>query len=159
MNQLPNQLMIQLTNQLMNKSTDEQMNQLTDEQMNQSTKQLGIYMDLTHALLMELENNQIISRNIVSGLKETDITVKQDAHSCGFQWTENLDLQKVYFTEITDIIKHYQQVVLFGATDAKDELYKLLEAHHRFNDIRIEMLNTGIMTNAQMHEFVKEYYK
>jgi hypothetical protein len=122
-------------------------------------KQLGICMDLTHALLMELENNQIISRNIVSGLNKTDNTDKQENHFLGFEWTEKQHLQKVYFTEISDIIKYYQQVVLFGATDAKDELYKILEAHHQFDDIRIELVNTGIMTDAQMHEFVKEYYK
>ena len=127
--------------------------------MNQSIKQLGICMDLTHALLMELENNQIISRNIVSGLNKTDSVDKQENHSCGFQWTEKQHLQKVYFTEISDIIKYYQQVVLFGPTNAKDEFYKLLEAHHRFNDVRIELVNTGKMTDTQMHEFVKEYYK
>jgi ADP-heptose:LPS heptosyltransferase len=119
---------------------------------------LGIYMDLTHALLMELEDNQIISRNIISGLNETDSTDKQENHFLGFEWTEKQHLQKAYFTEISDIIKHYQQVVLFGATDAKDELYKLLEAHYQFNDIRIELANTGKLNEAQMHEFVKEYY-
>jgi hypothetical protein len=126
--------------------------------MNQSTKKLGICMDLTHALLMELENNQIISRNIVSGLKETDSTYKEDSHFLGFQWTENQHLQKVYFTEISDIIKYYQQVVLFGVTDAKNELYKILEANRRFHDIKIKLVNTDIMTDAQMHEFVKEYF-
>jgi len=127
--------------------------------MNQSTKQLGICMDLTHALLMELENNQIISRDIVSGLKETDTIDKQDGHLCGFQWTEKQHLQKVYFTEISDIIRYYQQVVLFGPNDAKDELYKSLEAHHHLNDIKIKLVNTDRMSDAQMHVFVKEYYK
>ena len=122
-------------------------------------KQLGICMDLTHALLMELEDNQIISRNIVSGLNETDSTDKQDAHFLGFQWTEKQHLQKAYFTEISDIIRYYKQVVLFGATDAKDELYKLLEKNRRFNDIRIELVNTDKLSETQMHEFVKEYYK
>ena len=122
-------------------------------------KQLGICMDLTHALLMELEDNQIISRNIVSGLNEADSTDKQENHFLGFEWTEKQHLQKAYFTEISDIIMHYQQVVLFGATDAKDELYKILRGHRQFNHIRIEVINTGILNNGQMHEFVKEYYK
>jgi hypothetical protein len=143
----------------MNQSTDEQMNQLTDEQMNQSTKQLGICMDRSHALLMELENNHIISRNIVSGLNETDKVDIQDTHFLGFQWSEKQHLQKVYFTEISDIIKHYQQVVLFGPTDAKDELYKLVEANRQFHNIKIKLANTDRMTEVQMHEFVKEYYK
>ena len=41
-------------------------------------KQLGIYMDHAHAFLMELENGMILSRNIVSGWKETE----EKAHCC-----------------------------------------------------------------------------
>ena len=122
-------------------------------------KQLGIYMDLTHAFLMELEDNQIISRNIVSGLNEADSTDKQENHFLGFEWTEKQHLQKVYFTEISDIISHYQQVVLFGVTDAKNELYLLLIGNPRFNDIRIELVNTNKLNKTQMHEFVKSYFK
>jgi hypothetical protein len=122
-------------------------------------KQLGICMDLSHALLMELENNQIISRDIVSGLKKTDKTDTQQNHFLGFQWTEKQHLQKVYFTEISDIISHYQQVVLFGVTDAKNELYLLLIGNSRFNDIRIELVNTNKFNKTQMHEFVKSYFK
>ena len=48
-------------------------------------RQLGIYMDHTHAFLMELEDNQIISRNIVSGLNDTDATDKQENHFLGFE--------------------------------------------------------------------------
>ena len=127
--------------------------------MNQTTKQLGICMDLTHAMLMELDNNQIISRNIVSGLKETDITDKQDSHLLKFQWTEKQHLQKAYFTEISDIIKFYPQIVLFGPIGAKEELYKIMSANYHFNDIKMSFVNTGIMSDAQMHEFVKQYYK
>jgi hypothetical protein len=105
-------------------------------------KQLGIYMDHAHAFLMELENGMILSRNILSGCIET----------------ENKQLQAAYYNEISDIIRHYQQVVLFGPTDAKNELHNLLTDNHLFSNILIKLVDTDKLTDADMHKFVKEYF-
>ena len=122
-------------------------------------RQLGIYMDHTHAFLMELEADQIISRDIVSEWKDTDKKSYQNFHFFGFNCSEKKQLQKAYFSEISDIIRNYNQVVLFGPTDAKNELHKLLSGNHLFKEIKIEFVDTDKLSNEQMHEFVKEYYK
>ena len=122
-------------------------------------KQLGIYMDHAHAFLMELENGLIISRNIVSGWIETEDKPNQDKHFMDFNCGEKKHLQSAYYHEISDIIRHYQQIVLFGPTDAKNELHKLLSDNHLFKDIKIKLVETDKLTDVQMHEFVKEYFK
>ena len=121
-------------------------------------RQLGIYMDHAHAFLMELENGMIISRNIVSGWIETEDKPIQERHFMDFNCGEKKHLQSAYYHEISDIIRQYQQVVLFGPTDAKNELHKLLTDNHLFNEIKLEFVNTDKLTNEQMHEFVKEYF-
>ncbi|MEI6755060.1 MAG: hypothetical protein WCK78_18080, partial [Paludibacter sp.] len=119
---------------------------------------LGIYMDHAHAFLMELENGMIISRNIFSGWIETEDKPSEESHFMCFHSGEKKHLQSAYYHEISDIIRHYQQVVLFGPTDAKNELQNLLTDNHLFNEIKIELVDTDKFTDEQMHEFVKEYF-
>ena len=122
-------------------------------------KQLGIYMDHAHAFLMELEGGMIVSRNIISGWSETNEKPKRDGHLMNCHHDEKKQLQSAYYHEISDIIRHYQQVVLFGPTDAKNELHNLLSDNHLFKDIKIKLVETDKLTDVQMHEFVKEYFK
>ena len=122
-------------------------------------KQLGIYMDHAHAFLMELENGMILSRNIVSGWKESEEKENKHVHSLGFHCDEKKHFQSLYYKEISEIIRHYQQVLLFGPTDAKNELHNLLKDNHLFNEVKTELVETDKLTDVQMHEFVKEYFK
>jgi hypothetical protein len=121
-------------------------------------KQLGICMDHAHAFLMELENGKIISRNIASSWRETEPEVNQDSHLMRGHSSEKKFLQAIYYKEISEIIKHYQQVVLFGPTDAKNELHNLLTNDHLFNDVKIELVTADKMTQTERQEFVVKYF-
>jgi hypothetical protein len=122
-------------------------------------KQLAVYMDHTNALLLELENKLIVSRKITCVPEDKDDTDNQDTHSIPAHSTEEQQHESTYYKEIGDIIENYGQVVLFGPTDAKNELYNLLKDHHRFNDITFELVSTDKMSNKQKHDFVTAYYK
>jgi len=115
-------------------------------------------MDDTNALLMELYNHMIVSRNIVFKSKVNeefiDYNYSEPLISNDIEWHHS-----VYLKEISDIIKHYQQVVLFGPTKNKDELYKMLNTDHHFKDIKIESIDTTKMSEFQIHNFVLDYYK
>ena len=120
-------------------------------------KQLGIWMDHSNAHLMELTNGIIVHR-VVSELtnNETEFNFykgeklihKKEQH-----------LQINYYKKIGDIIKNYQEVVLFGPTDAKNELLNMVKTDHLFEDIKIEVKNSDKMTESQMQTFVREYFK
>ena len=71
---------------------------------------------------------------------------------------EQMD-QASYYKKISDIIRSYPEVILFGPTDAKLELLNLLKADHLFENIKIEVLNSDKMTAKQMHDFVREHFK
>ena len=120
-------------------------------------RKLGIWMDHSNAYLMELANDIIVQR-VVSELAnhETDFNFykgeklihKKEQH-----------LQLSYYKKIGEIIKKYQDVVLFGPTDAKNELLNLIKTDHLFEDIKIEVKNSDKMTEAQMQTFVRDYFK
>jgi len=121
-------------------------------------KQLGIWMDHSNAYLLEIINENIEIKSVVSELSDPDaefnfykgekLIHKKEQH-----------LQLRYYKKLGEIIKKYQEVVLFGPTDAKSELLNLLKTDHLFEDIKIEVINSGKMTEIQMQNFVREYFK
>ena len=121
-------------------------------------KKLGIWMDHSNAYLMELTNDIIVTNRIVSELtnheaeynfyKGEKLIHKKEQH-----------LQLSYYKKIGNVIKKYQDVVLFGPTDAKNELLNLVKTDHLFEGIKIEVKNSDKMTEDQMQIFIREYFK
>ena len=121
-------------------------------------RQVGIWMDHSNAFLLEMVNNTIETNRVVSELSDPEaefnfykgekLVHKKEQH-----------LQLSFYRKLGEIIKKYQEVVLFGPTDAKNELLNLIKTDHLFEDIKIEVINSGKMTESQMQTFVREYFK
>ena len=121
-------------------------------------RQLGIWLDHSNAYLMELTNDAILTNRVVSEFS------KQEAELNPYKGEKLIHkkeqhLQINYYKKIGDIIKNYQEVVLFGPTDAKNELLNMVKTDHLFEDIKIEVKNSDKMTESQMQTFVREYFK
>lgn len=73
----------------------------------------------------------------------------------------NKEQQKLssYYKNIAEIIENFNEVLLFGPTDAKVELYNFLKNHHKYDKIKIEVKNTDKMREDEQHHFVRDYYK
>lgn len=121
-------------------------------------KLLGIWMDHSNAFLMELYNHNISSKKIIIKPvhKEED---NVDTHEIQIHSKEESQHRAAFFKEISDIIRDYQDVLLFGPTDAKNELYNLLKADHRFENIKFELRNSDKMNESEMQQFVVEYFR
>lgn len=63
-----------------------------------------------------------------------------------------------YYKQIGEIIRQYNEVLLFGTTTAKVELYNTLKDNHLFEKIHIKVVNTDKMTENQQHAFVIDYF-
>jgi len=121
-------------------------------------KQAGIWMDHSNAFLLELADDKIETNRVVSELSNPEaefnfykgekLVHKKEQH-----------LQLSYFRKLGEVIKKYKEVVLFGPTDAKNELLNLIKTDHLFEDIKIEVINSDKMTESQMQTFVREYFK
>ena len=125
--------------------------------MNLSAKKLGIWMDHSNAHLIEITADSIETKNI-----ESKFTHQAKEQSLGR--SENLmhnkeqHQQSEYYKNLGEVIKNYNEVILFGPTDAKVELLNLLRTDHRFAGIKIEVEQADKMTDNQQHAFVKNYF-
>jgi hypothetical protein len=122
-----------------------------------TAKKLGIWMDHSSAHLMEFTNNPIKTKTIAS-----KFTHQEKEHSLGK--SENLmhnkeqHQQSEYYNKLGETIRNYEEVILFGPTDAKVELFNVLKADRRFAKTKIEIKQMDKMTENQQHAFVKEHF-
>jgi len=121
-------------------------------------KQLGIWMDHSNAYLMELTDDIIITNIVESEFVLQDNKYNLQYHEKSFHNKEQQQ-QLSYYKRLSGFIRKYQEVVIFGPTDAKIELLNLLKSDHLFENIKIEVKQTDQMTEYQRHDFVREYFK
>lgn len=120
-------------------------------------KSLGIWMDHQDAHIMEFTTDPIETTTV-----ESKFTHQEKEQTLGR--SENLMHNKEqheeadYYKALGEIIRNYNDVVLFGPTDAKVELFNVLRKDHRFAEIVIEIVPTDKMTENQQHAFVREYF-
>lgn len=124
-----------------------------------SAKQLGIWMDHSSAKLIEITSESSQTNTIESKpdtqVNEDDLYFKDDSHALNKEQKQ----LSAYYREIGDVILNYDEVLLFGPTNAKNELVNLLKDDHHFDSIKIEVKTSDNMTENQQHAFVKEHFK
>ena len=119
-------------------------------------KKLGIWMDHANAHLMEYVN-PIVTKIITS--KFTHEEKEKTLHK-GESMMHNKEQQQQseYYKTIGEAVKEYDDVLLFGPTNAKVELLNMLEADNSFAKIKIETRSADKMTENQEHAFVRDYF-
>ena len=122
-----------------------------------TAKDLGIWMDHTSANLMEFTADPIETKTIDS--KFTHAEKEQTlGKSENLMHNKEQHEQADYYRELGEIIRNYDEVVLFGPTDAKVELYNTLKDDHLFAKIKIEVIQADKMTENQQHAFVRKHF-
>jgi hypothetical protein len=120
-------------------------------------KNLGIWMDHSSAHLMEFTTDPIETKTIDS--KFTHATKEQSiGKSEHLMHNKEQHQQSDYYKKLGETIKNYDEVILFGPTNAKVELFNILRADHLFEKIKIEVKQADKMTENQQHAFVKEHF-
>ena len=122
-----------------------------------TAKKLGIFMDHESAHLMEFTCNPIETKTLLS---KFTYEVKEASLKKGEYIMHNREQhqQSEYYKELGEIIKKYGEVILFGPTEAKVELFNVLHANQDFSKIRIMIKDADKMTENQQHAFVKDYF-
>lgn len=114
-------------------------------------------MDHSNAHLMEFTTDPItttiISSRFTHREKEHSLGKSED----GMHQKEQHE-QSDYYKKISEIIKNYQDVLLFGPTSAKLELLNILRADHHFEKIKFETKDSDKMTQNEQHAFVRDYF-
>lgn len=120
-------------------------------------KSLGIWMDHQDAHLMEFTVDPIETKTIESKFthEEKETTLGRSENQMhNKEQHEEAD----YYKELGEVIRNYNDVILFGPTNAKVELFNFLRKDHRFVDTVIEIKSADKMTENQQHAFVREYF-
>ena len=120
-------------------------------------KKLGIWMDHSTAHLIEfttdgIEENMITSK-FTHEQKEQSLSKSEN-----IMHNKEQHQRSAYYKQLGEKIKDYDEVILFGPTDAKVELLNVLKEDHHFDKIKIETQPADKMTEGQQHAFVKQYF-
>jgi nitrogenase subunit NifH len=103
----------------------------------ETIKQLGIWMDHSSAHLMDFTTDAIETKIITS---KFTLQEKGKSLSKGKNLMHNKEQyqQSEYYKNLANVIKNYNEVILFGSTHAKTELLNTLRADLRFIKIKID---------------------
>ncbi len=120
-------------------------------------KYLGIWMDHSTAYLMGFSGNSTERTTIESKFTHQE---KELSMAKGENRMHNKEqhFQADYYKELGDAIGHYEEVVIFGPTDAKVELFNVLRANHQFDNIKIDVKKSDKMTENQQVAYVRDYF-
>jgi hypothetical protein len=120
-------------------------------------KQLGIWMDHSTANLIELSNDKIVKRTLKI---EPDFLGPLENLRLNEGQTHNTaqDHQYNFHKQLSYVIHDYNEVLLFGSSDAKNELLNVLKNNHRFDKTKISVQPTENMTDNQKDAFVKDFF-
>jgi len=120
-------------------------------------KKLGIWMDHASAHLMEFTTGAAVAEAVGSKFT-TDAEGHDMSKGESLMHNKERHEESVYYKELSKEILKYDDVLLFGPTDAKAELFNLLKADSHFEKINIEMKQADKMTDNQQHAFVKDHF-
>jgi len=120
-------------------------------------KKIGVWMDHSKAQLIEfaIENEDIKTMS-------SPFTHEQKEKT----WGKNENLmhhkeqhqQAAYYKSLAEAIKGYDEILLFGPTDAKHELYNLLKKDAHFAKKVIDVEDAGKLSDNQQQAFVREHF-
>lgn len=121
-------------------------------------KKLGICMDHANAHLIEFSDEMKATETISLDFDNQDKeeTLQRSESEMHHKQQQR---QNTYYKKLATVIKDFAEVVLFGPTNAKSELFNSLRENHLFDSIKIEVIDADKMTDNQQHEFVREYFK
>ncbi|WP_423126417.1 hypothetical protein [Gaoshiqia sp. Z1-71] len=122
-----------------------------------SAKQLGIWMDHSTANIIEYSNENvvIISLELTSAFPERVQNLRMNE---SLMHSKEQNQQADFYKKLGGLINNYKEVLLFGPTNAKTELFNRLKDDRQFEKIKFEIMSTDNLTENQQQAFVKEFY-
>lgn len=120
-------------------------------------KRVGIWMDHSNARIMDYSSEGFEIKIVKSNAQHLD-NQADILHSEKLLHNKEERTLKAYYKQLIDLIKDYDQALLFGPTDAKTELYNLIRQDHRYNNLKIETKSANKMSYEQQHDYIQDYF-
>lgn len=123
----------------------------------ETVKKIAIYMDHFKANIIEYTNIATTIKTIKSGFNHFEkekILQKGEIHS----HNKEQDMQNEFYLNLREELLNYDNVLLFGATNAKTELSNILKADNKFANIEMIIKNTDKLTENEQIAFVNDCF-
>ena len=122
-----------------------------------SVKRLGIWMDHSTANILELLNDTVISKTLEAtpAFPEQVANLRMDE---SLMHNKEQNQYADFYKKLSYIINDYSEVLLFGPTDAKSELFNVLKNNRQFEKIKISIQPADNMSDNQQKAFVKDFF-
>ena len=122
-----------------------------------SSKQLGIWMDHSTANIMELSNDKVVTVTLdsIPAFPDKMEDLRMDERLIH---NKEQNEESDFYEKLSRVILDYNEVLLFGPTEAKTELYNRLRKNRRFEHINISIEPTDKITEHQQQAFLKHFY-
>lgn len=122
-----------------------------------TSKKLAIYLDHSEAILFDFGTTAIEFKIIKSDFDYQDkkeVIQKGESHL----HNKEQDFQQHYYKKLGAEILLFDQVLLFGTTDAKTELFNFLLKNNLSSNRTIKVENSEKLTKNQQLAFVNNYF-
>ncbi len=121
-------------------------------------KKLGIWLDHSNAHLIEFSSEVKEIQTISSDFTFQD---REETLQRSESEMHNKEQHKhaTFYKNLAAVIKNFDEVILFGPTDAKVELFNFLKENHGYDKIKITVKNADKMSDKELHVFVRDYFK
>lgn len=120
-------------------------------------KRLGIWMDHNNAHLMEY-NTETFKVNTIKAQVEDSQIIDELKNTEKHLQNKESQSRQLYYKNIMDVVKNYDEVLLYGPTSAKTELFNLIKKDHKFDNLFIETKSGDKMSFTEQHAFIKNYF-
>jgi len=125
--------------------------------MEQAKRKLGIWMDHASAQIIHPFDDNIYHRTIHSNSTSESEEANRSFGEKKMHAREQHQQNK-YYKQLGSVIESYDDVILFGPTEAKTELFNTLKDDKHFAHVKIETQNSDKMTDNQKGAFVRDYF-
>ena len=119
---------------------------------------IGVYIDYSHAHILELSIESHRSKTIESNFSSNDV---KEALSKGENHLHNKEnkFHAIFFRNIMDYIIHYNEILIFGPTHAKAALFNLIKKDYLFSNKIIDVIGCDQLDSKEQYLFISNFYK
>ena len=130
---------------------------------------IGVWLDHATAKLIEISSDKALITTIQSPYKKhiriPGLSISKERFGPDFYYNLEYKIhnRKIhdlssYYKDLINRLKGFDEIVLFGPTKAKTELYNLLIQNKHFSLKTISIESKDKMSEKQMTTFVKKYF-
>lgn len=122
-----------------------------------NSKNLAVWLDHSSAYLIEISTEIMNTKTIKNDFSFFD-KIKSLHKSENKMHNKEQQRQHAFFKKIEKNLNKFDNILLFGPTNAKKELFNHIRMRNSFDSFNLKYLNTDEMTNDEKSKYALNYF-